>query len=120
MPPTLCIAPDTVRTDPDVDGLTISDGEWELDVGRYRAFITRTTGIEPTDDLSASDCYRIGNHLQALVEERKRNDEWDRRVVEQYPDIQSLEEVLWIARFFRACHDCHDPVAVTQDTGRSA
>ncbi|PSP23256.1 hypothetical protein BRC61_03750 [Halobacteriales archaeon QH_10_65_19] len=105
---TLSIAPDTVRTDPEVDGLDISDSEWRLDVDRYREFVAAATGISPADDLAPSDCYRIGNRIEALVEEHKRHDEWEPALVEEYPDVESLKAFLWVARFFRACHDASE------------
>jgi hypothetical protein len=105
MPTTISVVPDTVRTDPEIDGLDISDSEWRLDVDRYREFVAAATGISPADGLSASDCYRIANRIDALVEERKRHDEWRPALVEEYPDVDSLEAFLWVGRFFRACHD---------------
>jgi hypothetical protein len=108
MSTTIRIAPGAVWTNPDIEGLEVSDGEWRLDVARYQDFLRVTTGISPVDGLSTSDCYRIGNRLQALIEERKRQDEWDSALVESYPDVESLEALLWVARFFRACQDCHD------------
>ncbi|MFB6360261.1 MAG: hypothetical protein ABEH59_02955, partial [Halobacteriales archaeon] len=85
----------------------VSSGEWRLQVDRYQTFLAQATGIAPADGLSSSDCYRIGNRLQALVEEKKRNGEWSPELVEAYPDVETLQEILWLARFFRACHDCH-------------
>lgn len=109
MPTTIRIDSDAVRSDPAIEGVEVSGSEWRLDVDRYRAFLREATGVSPAGGLSASDCYRIGNRLQAFVEARKRDDEWNRALVESYPDVESLEEFLWVARFFRACHDCHDP-----------
>jgi len=108
MPGTITVAPDAVWSDPGIEGIDVSDTEWRLDVDRYREFLIEATGLSPADGLSASDCYRIGNRLQALVEKRKRHDEWGPELVEAYPDVDSLEEFLWVARFFRACHDCTD------------
>jgi len=102
------VKPEVLWTDPELRGLDISESEWRLDTEEYRAFIEAATGISPTDGLSTSDCYRIGNRLQALIEERKRRGEWDSALVEAYPDVESLEEFFWLARFFRACHHCHD------------
>lgn len=107
MAATIRVTPDGVWSDPGIEGLAVSDAEWRLDVDRYREFLTETTGIS-TSALTSADCYRIGNRLQALVEQRKRDDEWGPAVVEAYPDVETLEEFLWLARFFRACHDCHD------------
>lgn len=104
----ICIVPDAVWRTPEIDGLDVSDDEWQLDVSQYWDFIQAATGISPDGGLSPSDCYRIGNRIQALVEERKRHDEWEPALVESYPDVSSLDEFLWVARFFRACHDCHD------------
>lgn len=104
----ISITPDAVWTDPEIEGIEISDAEWRLDIARYQEFLIETTGISPTDGLYASDCYRIGNRLQALVEEHKRHDRWEPELVGAYPDVDSLEEFLWVARIFRACHDCHD------------
>lgn len=108
MSATIRVVPDAVWSDPAIDGLDVSDSEWRLDIDQYRDFIETATGISPTDNLSASDCYRIGNRLQALVEDRKRRGEWDSPLVEEYPDVESLDEFVWLARFFRACHACHD------------
>jgi hypothetical protein len=109
MSSTIRIEPGGIRTSPEIEGLEVSDGEWQLHVDRYQDFIQESTGISPSDGLSASDCYRIGNRLQALIEERKRLDEWEPPLVGKYPDINSLEEFLWLARFFRACHYCSEP-----------
>jgi hypothetical protein len=106
MPATMTVSPDAVWSDPGIDGFDVSDTEWRLDVDRYRDFLVEATGISPADGLSPADCYRIGNRLQALVEERKRHREWVPALVEAYPDVDSLEAFLWLARFFRACHDC--------------
>jgi hypothetical protein len=105
----IAVVPDTVWTDPDIDGIEVSEGEWRLRVDRYQEFIAESTGIPPADGLAAADCYRIGNRLQGLIEECKRHDEWTPALVAEYSDINSLDEFLWVARFFRACHDCHDP-----------
>lgn len=107
MPATMTVTPDAVWSDPEIEGLDVSDAEWQLDVGRYEEFLAEATGISPADGLSASDCYRVGNRLQALIEERKRNDEWGPTLVESYPGVDSLAAFLWVARFFRACHNCH-------------
>lgn len=108
MPETIRVTADAVWSDPAIDGLEISGMEWRLDIGRYRDFIAAATGISPSEGISTSDCYRIGNRLQALVAERKRHDEWDRAFVDAYPDVDSLDEFLWVARFFLTCHDCKD------------
>lgn len=108
MSATISIVPDTVWSDPGIEGLDVSDDEWRLNVGRYQEFIEQVTGISVGDRLSATNCYRIGNRLQAHIGERKRDGEWNSSLVSSYPDIESLEEFVWIARFFRACHDCYD------------
>jgi hypothetical protein len=103
----LSIAPDAPRTGPSREGLDLSGAEWHLDVERYRPFVEATTGIRPTESLSAAECYRIGNRLEALIEERRRHGEWTPALVEEYPVVESLEEILAVARFFRQCHACH-------------
>jgi hypothetical protein len=108
MQTTIHVAPDAVWSDPAVEGLDASDGEWRLDVDRYRAFLDEAAGLSPADGLSASDCYRVGNRLQGLIEERKRHDAWDPALLEEFPDVDSLQQILWLARFFRACHTSHD------------
>lgn len=108
MSATITVTPKSVWSDPDMEGLHVSEGEWRLEADRYRDFLVESTAISPEDGLSASDCYRIGNRLQALVEDRKRRGEWEPALAESYPDVESLEEMLCLARFFRACHDCHD------------
>lgn len=80
--------------------------EWHLDPDQYREFIETVTGIAPPDEPTASDCYRIGNRIEAFVEEHHRLDEWTPDLVEEYPDVDSLAEILGLARFFRRCHDC--------------
>lgn len=100
------IPPDTTRTGPSTDGLDLSADEWRLDPDHYRAFIEVTTGIVVSNEPVASDCYRIGNRLEALIEERRRRDEWTPALVEEYPDVDSLDEIVGLARFFRRCHDC--------------
>jgi hypothetical protein len=95
-----------VWSNPPVDGLEIADGEWRLDAGRYDRFLEAATGMSPDDELSPSDCYRIANRLEALVERHKRSGDSESALVEAYPDVQSLETFVWLARFFRRCHDC--------------
>ncbi|MFC7227649.1 hypothetical protein N0B31_09565 [Salinirubellus salinus] len=72
---------------------------------RYAAFVEAVTGFTPSDDLTADDCYRIGNRIEAFVEERHRAGEWDETVVEGYPVVESRSEVLALARLFRRCHE---------------
>ena len=105
---TIWVSADPVWTDPSIQGLEVSDAEWHLDVARYRHFIEEAAGIDPTDPISTAACYRIGNRLQALVEDHKRNDEWEPALVEEYPDVASLEGFLWVARIFQRCHECAD------------
>lgn len=102
----LSITPPESRVAPSFDGLDLSADEWRLDTARYARFVETTTGIRPTGDLDASECYRIGNRLEAYVEERKRHGEWTAALVADLPEVESLREVLWVARFFRHCHDC--------------
>lgn len=108
MATTIRVTADPIWSDPSLEGLEVSDAEWHLNVNHYLDFIRRAAGIEPTAEISVSDCYRIGNRLQALVEKHKRGDEWEPALVEEYPDVESLEEFLWVARFFQTCHDCND------------
>lgn len=117
MPPDISVQPDTVWTDPEIHGLTVADEEWQLDVDLYCDFILNVAGIAPRNGLTSTDCYRIGNRLQARIEEYKRNGEWEPTLVETHRDIESLEEFLWLARVFRACHDQHDPDEPCYDTG---
>jgi len=102
----LSIPPPESRLAPALDGLHVSADEWRLDTTRYAAFVELVTGIRPTEHLNAADCYRIGNRLEAFVEERKREGEWNAALVADLPDVESLEEVIALARFFRHCHDC--------------
>lgn len=100
------ISPDTPRAGPSADGLDLSTSGWHLDASRYREFVETVTGIRLSDEPTASDCYRIGNRIEAFVEERHRLDEWTSDLVEEYPDVDSLGEILGLARFFRRWHDC--------------
>lgn len=100
------ISPEPSRSPPDLDGFDAADDEWRLDPERYRRFVESATGLSPGADLSASDCYRIGNRLEGFIEERTRAGEWTDSLTEEYPDVESLEEVVGLARFFRRCHDC--------------
>lgn len=100
------IPPASAWTGPSTAGLDLSASEWQLDPDRYREFIEAATGIAVSDDPTAPDCYRIGNRLEALIEERRRQDEWTPTLVESYPDVESLPEIVGLARFFRRCHDC--------------
>jgi hypothetical protein len=96
-----------VWSNPPVDGLEITDGEWRLDADHYGEFVEAATGIRVTDGLSSSDCYLIANRLEALIERHKRSGDPESALVAEYPGVQSLEAFVWLARFFRECHDCH-------------
>lgn len=100
------ISPSTTHSAPAVGNIEVTDDEWRLDPTRYRAFIAETTGYSVADDPHPSECYRIGNRLEAFVEERKRAGEWSPELVDSYPDVESLDEMLGLARFFRECHTC--------------
>jgi len=100
------VLPDTPWSGPSTRGLELSPDEWRLDPGRYREFVEAAIGIRLTDEPTASDCYRIGNRLEALVEERRRRGEWTPDLVEAFPDVESLAEIVGLARFFRRCHEC--------------
>jgi hypothetical protein len=94
------------RPDAPIEGLEVTDTEWSLDTDRYRPFIESVTGVRVDGEVSASDCYRIGNRLEGLIDERRRQDRWTADLVAELPVVESREEVLWLARFFRHCHDC--------------
>jgi len=98
------ISPDTSRSVPPLKGLEVTKSEWRFDVSAYDAFIESATGIDVREDLSATECYRIGNRLEALVEDYQRTGEWE-RLHREYPDIESSDELVGLARFFRQCHD---------------
>lgn len=100
------IAPETPRSTPAIEGLVVTDGVWKLDIARYESFVETTTGISVDDSLSGADCYRIGNRLEALVTEHQQTGEWTPALVETYPDVGSLGEIVGLARFFRECHKC--------------
>jgi hypothetical protein len=91
--------------DEDVDGFDYSASTWRFDADRYGEFIAAVTGIDPGDDLSATDCYRLGNRIEAFIDERRRRGEWTPALLDDYPDVDSLEQVHWLARFFRHCHE---------------
>lgn len=100
------ISPSTTQSAPAVGSIEVADDEWRLDPTRYRQFITETTGYTVTADPCPSECYRIGNRLEAFVEERKRAGEWSLALVDGYPEVESLDEIIGLARFFRECHAC--------------
>lgn len=100
------ITPPTSTEPPDLKGFDVSDSAWQLDLTTYQSFIREITGESPTGTLSGSDCYRIGNLIEGFIEEQIRIDEWHDRYIREYPDVNSREEVLWLARYFRKCHEC--------------
>ena len=111
------ISPETPLSTPAVEGLATTASGWELDVWHYESFIEAATGLDVDEDLSAADCYRIGNRLEALVTEHRQHGEWTDAVTERYPDVESREEILGLARFFRECHDCHLDATETKSPG---
>lgn len=109
MAATIRVPADLAWADPSIEGLDASGEDWYLNVARYQEFIREAAGIDPMNGISVSDCYRIGNRLQALIEQHKREQEWKPELIKDYPDVESLEEFLWIARFFETCHECKEP-----------
>jgi hypothetical protein len=98
--------------DEDLAGFELSDSVWRLELDRYVDFIESVTGISPTRDPAAADCYRIGNRLEAFIDERRRAGEWTHALVEQYAAIDALGQIYWLARFFRQCHEhCLDALS---------
>jgi hypothetical protein len=91
--------------DEDLDGFEVTESVWRLDVDHYRGFIESVTGISPNRNPSASDCYRIGNRLEAFIAENQRAGEWTEDLAEGYSEIDSLRQIYWLARFFRQCHE---------------
>ena len=71
----------------------------------YREFIESITGISPSERLSPSECYRIGNRLEAFIDQCRRDGAWTDELIEGYPDVDSLEQIYPLARFFRQCHE---------------
>ena len=99
-----------------IEGFERSGSTWKLNVDRYREFIRSATGISP-DALSRSDCYRIGNRLEALIDEKRRAGEWTTDLVAEYPDVDSLEQIYLLSRFFRQCHEnCLERASSQQST----
>lgn len=92
-------------TDEPLEALEWSGSGVQSVLEHYAAFIEAVTGMTPSSDLSAEDCYRIGNRIEAFVEERHRAGEWDETVVDGYPVVESRAEVLALARFLRRCHE---------------
>lgn len=101
------IDPATARPPPAISGLTVEGDRWEFDPDPYHAFIKEATGIDFPDDPTATDCYRIGNRLEALIEEAQRHDQWNSAFVDQYPTVSTLNEIVGLARFFRRCHESY-------------
>jgi hypothetical protein len=91
--------------DEDLAGFEVADSVWRLNLDYYRGFIQSVTGISPAENPSASDCYRIGNRLEAFIAENQRAGEWTEDLTEGYSEIDSLRQVYWLARFFRQCHE---------------
>jgi hypothetical protein len=95
--------------DTGLDGFDCDGSTWRLDLERYRGFLAAVTGIRPTADASAADCYRVGNRLEAFVAEKRRTGDWDDSLADDYPEIDSLDQIYALARFFRRCHEDHLP-----------
>ncbi|MFC7018793.1 MULTISPECIES: hypothetical protein [Haloarcula] len=100
------ISPTAARAPAAATGLTVTDEAWQLDPDEVAPFVEATTGFSLSSDLGATECYRIGNRLEGFIEARKRNGEWTSALVESHPDVNSLDEIVALARFFRACHTC--------------
>ncbi|WP_435358588.1 hypothetical protein [Haloarchaeobius sp. DFWS5] len=90
---------------PQTNAIEVTDAGWQLDPERYGDFVETVTGIPLGDDLSAADCYRIRNRIEAKVDAKRRRGEWTPTVAEEYPDVESRDDILAVARFFRECHD---------------
>jgi hypothetical protein len=101
----ISISPDTSRSVPSLKGLDVTESEWRLDISEYDQFIESATGIAVGKTPSAAECYRIGNRLEALIEDYQQTGEWE-RLQREYPAIESSDELVGLARFFRQCHDC--------------
>ncbi|WP_435332917.1 hypothetical protein [Haloarchaeobius sp. TZWWS8] len=91
---------------PELAGLEVTESEWRLDTDRYRRFVEEAARQSLDDQPTAADCYRIGNRIEALIAEHRQRDDWSPSLVEEYPDVDSLDEIVGLARFFRHCHDC--------------
>ena len=85
--------------------LDLSVSRSRLGIEYFDEFVKAVTGITLTSDLDAADCHRIGNRLEAFVEEKRRRDEWDLDLLDDYPALDSVEQVYLLARFFRTCHE---------------
>ncbi len=94
---------------PSVDGVERESGTVRFDPAAHRAFVEAATGIDPAGDLSPAECYLIGNRLEALVDERTRTGEWETGTAPapDHPGIESLTDVVGLARLFRAYHAEH-------------
>jgi len=99
------IEPTEGQTTPSFSGLQAEDDEWHLDPEQYRDFTEAVAGIALTADLSATDCYRIGNRLEAFIAERKRDGEWTEALLAEYSGVGSLAEIVALAQFLRTCHE---------------
>lgn len=99
------IDPPPGRPPPTITGLTVEEDVWKFDPEPYHRFIEEATDIQVPANLTATDCYRIGNRLEALIEEAHRQDRWNRRLIEQYPTVTSLDEIVGLAHVFRTCHE---------------
>ena len=110
-----CIRATEQRQDPNLPGLSVSDDEWKLDVDYYRPFVEVVTGLPVPEDLTAADCYRIGNRLEAVIAEHERDETWPLESIATFPIADSRTTVRWLARFFRACHQqCHPNESVSR------
>jgi hypothetical protein len=96
--------PPGLSTD-DVVGFGGEGSVWRLDLDRYGEFVETVTGIAPHAELSASDCYRVGNRIEAFVHERRRAGTWTPDLVANYPGVDSLDQITLLARFFRRRHE---------------
>lgn len=105
----ISIAPPDREDPPPLDGFTLSDTAWVVDPEPYQAFIEAVTGETVPEEPTPADCYRIGNRLEGFISERIQAEDWQDSLLEEYPDISSREEALWLARFFRYCHQCRIP-----------
>lgn len=103
----ISVPKDSMRSRPSLDGIELADGAWQFDPQRYRSFLRERTGIDPGGELTGADCYRIGNRLEAFIEDRRRRGEWEASLVETEPEVDTLDEIAELARLFRQCHARH-------------
>lgn len=87
-----------------IDPYVTQDKDWQPDIDYYSQFIREVTGISVSDDLSAHDCYRIGNLLQGFIEEMEADGDWNSEAISSYPVVESADEVFYLSEFFRHCH----------------